>query len=224
MKAGSQPIHDHRLLIAALGDATLCVAASIGVMMSISKALFSRQALLGQGGNFLLFHLLWLAAIFGAVAGSSAWALLVLCLQIAHGVWLTPLRRDLLLLGSGLLVGTLFELALIASGLIEYQLQLSVWAPPLWILALWVGFAQSFNHSLAWLSQRLPLAALAGGIASVMSLYGGISLGAASTENLPLLLAVYALSWSVLVPAFAALAARARMRKIHLGTTSILYD
>ncbi len=188
------------------------------------KSLHSRQALLSNGGNFILFHLLWLAAIFGAVQGSSLWALAVLALQLLHGAWVAPFRRDVLIVLSGLLVGLCFEIALIASGLIEYRLQSSSWAPPLWILVLWAGFAQAFNHSLAWLQQRLLLAGVAGGVASMVSLYAGLRFGAATSPQTLVLLAVYGLSWSLMVPLLAWLAERNNGKRSKLGSSSIVYD
>lgn len=192
--------------------------------MLIKKSLLSRHVLLGQGGNFLLFHLLWLAAIFGAVAGSSLWAAAVLVLQIAHGFWVAPMRWDIRMMAVGLLVGVLFEVGLIATGLIEYRLQPTAWMPPVWILVLWLGFAQAFNHSLAWLSRRLVLASVAGAAASAVSLYAGMALGAAQTAAPAALLLLYAFSWSLLVPALAWFAERTRTRDLYARNVSIIYD
>lgn len=163
-----------------------------------------RQYWLHIGGNFLLFQLLWPAAIFGAVAGSSHWSLAVLALMVLHGVLFGPSQRaDAIMLFSGLLIGLLFESALLAAGLIEYRLQFSAALPPMWILALWLGFAQTFNHSLGWLRRRLSLAALLGGSASVVSLFWGIHFGAADTTQPWLLGVAYAVGWALMVPLLA---------------------
>ena len=42
--------------------------------------------LLGKGGNFVLFHLLWGAAIFGAAAGTNLWSALTLGIMIVQGL------------------------------------------------------------------------------------------------------------------------------------------
>ena len=168
--------------------------------MSTMKRALSVQGLRGNTGNFLLFQLLWPAAVFGAVAGTSVWALLVLILQFLHGARSVSFQVDLRAALFGVGVGVVFEVMLITSGLITYQLQPLSWMPPLWIMLLWAGFAQTFNHSMAWLHGRVTLSAVAGGLASVVSMYAGLRFSAASTTELVYLLCVYGLSWSLIVP------------------------
>lgn len=170
-------------------------------------------------GNFVLFQLLWFAAVLGAAQGASWWALPVLIAMLA---W-TPitgasLLADLRLLIIGVAIGLVFEIAFIASGAIAYQAQWSNWAPPVWIIALWAGFAISFNHSMAWLCQRPGLACVFGGTGAVLSLLAGLRLGAAEALMPSWQVAlIYGLSWAVLVPALGLLA---RQRPAALVTTS----
>ena len=159
-------------------------------------------------GNFVLFQVLWFAAVLGAAEGASWWALPVLIAMLA---W-TPLTGaavlpDLRLVTIGLAVGIIFEICFIASGAIAYEAQWANWAPPLWILALWAGFAMSFNHSMAWMCQRPVIACVFGGIGAVLSLLAGMKLGAAQ----PLLpdwqvALIYGASWALLVPVLALIA------------------
>lgn len=184
----------------------------------MAASLSRRQYWVHIGGNFLLFQLLWPAAVFGAVAGSSGWSLLVLALMVAHGVLAgrSP-RADLVMMVAGLAAGLLFEGALLAGGLIEYRLQFAPEIPPFWILALWLGFAQSFNHSLGWLRQNLPLAALLGAVASVISLFSGIHFGAADTNQPWWLACAYAGGWALMVPLLAALSRRLAQSQAETG-------
>lgn len=169
--------------------------------------------LLGKGGNFVLFHLLWGAAIFGAVAGTNLWAALTLGIMIVQGLTVTRRWRvDALLIASGTLVGVVFEILLLQTGAIEYALQEVSWFPPFWIIALWIGFAQSFNHSLNWLTKYYLFAALLGGIGSVASVFSGIHFGAAQTSNPLLLGLVYAIGWGMLIPFFAWITNRLNVR------------
>lgn len=159
-------------------------------------------------GNFILFQLLWFAAVLGAAQGASWWALPVLVAMLA---W-TPmtgaaLMPDLRLVAIGIAIGIVFEICFIASGAIAYQAQWSNWAPPLWIIALWAGFAMSFNHSMAWMCRRPLVACVFGGIGAVLSLLAGMRLGAAE----PLLpdwqvALIYGTSWALLVPLLALVA------------------
>lgn len=161
-------------------------------------------------GNFVLFQLLWFAAIFGAAADLLAPVLLVLVVLLLLGpLFERPFAADLRMAGIGLLVGLLVEPLWIGAGLIEYRLQFHVLLPPVWILALWVGFAVSFNYSLAWLQGRRLLAAGFGGVGSVLSVLAGLRFGAAEAPAglLPLALA-YGGLWAILVPTLAQLAQR----------------
>ena len=153
-------------------------------------------------GNFILFQILWFAAVVGAARGLGWPAPLALVALLAW-TWVSGgnLRADLRLVVIGLATGVVFEVALLASGLIRYELQWLALFPPLWILCLWAGFAQSFLYSLAWMRRRWWLAAVFGGVGAVMSLYAGLRFGAAQPlqGTLPLL-AVYGVGWALLVP------------------------
>ncbi|MDF1630039.1 MAG: DUF2878 domain-containing protein [Alcanivoracaceae bacterium] len=169
-------------------------------------------------GNFILFQALWFAAVLGAAAGLHwpaplALAALLGWTRLSGGC----LRADLRLVLIGLATGMAFEVLLLSSGLIRYELQWWQHMPPLWILCLWAGFAQSFLYSMAWMRKRLVLASLFGGIGSVMSMYAGLRFGAAQPPvgTLPLLLA-YGLGWSVLVPFLAWLADESRQQSVQV--------
>jgi hypothetical protein len=169
-------------------------------------------------GNFILFQLLWFAAVLGAAAGLH-WPAPLALLALLCWTRLTggSVRADLRLVLIGLATGMVFEVLLLASGLIRYQLQWWLYLPPLWILCLWAGFAQSFLYSMAWMRQRLWLASVFGGVGSVMSMYAGLRFGAAQPPQgtLPLLVA-YGLGWSVLVPFLAWLADESRQQTVQV--------
>lgn len=169
-------------------------------------------------GNFVLFQLLWFAAVLGAAA-SLSWPAPLALLALLGWTRLTggSLRSDLRLVLIGLATGMVFEVLLLGSGLIHYQLQWWQYVPPVWILCLWAGFAQSFLYSMAWMRQRLWLASVFGGVGSVMSMYAGLQFGAAQPlqGNVPLLVA-YGLGWSVLVPFLAWLADESRQQSLQV--------
>lgn len=163
-------------------------------------------------GNFILFQVLWFAAIFGAASGRSLPVFVALSLLLLWGcLWRSPWRADLRMALAGLLVGLSVEPLWLSLGLIEYRLQSVALLPPAWILALWVGFAVTFNYSLSWLQGRLLLAAVFGASGSVLSVLAGVRFAAADAPAglLPLAL-VYGAAWAVLVPALAWWAARGR--------------
>ena len=169
-------------------------------------------------GNFILFQLLWFAAVLGAAAGQQ-WPAPLALLALLGWTQLTggSVRADLRLVLIGLATGMVFEVLLLGGGLISYQLQWWQYVPPLWILCLWAGFAQSFLYSMAWMRQRLLVAAVFGGVGSVMSMYAGLRFGAAQPPlgTVPLLVA-YGLGWSVLVPFLAWLADESRQQTVQV--------
>ncbi|ASK33436.1 hypothetical protein CEK62_03065 [Alcanivorax sp. N3-2A] len=160
--------------------------------------------------NFVGFQLLWFVAVYGGAQGWGDAALAVLVVMQA-GVWALgrPWRRDLPLLCAGAFACIVLEPVWMVPGLIHYQGWSYSWLAPGWIWALWLGFAVSFNYCLAWLCGRPLLAALFGGIGGVISVTVGIRLGAATTPQgwLPLALS-YAAIWALVVPALALLAQR----------------
>lgn len=162
-----------------------------------------------QVGNFVLLHVLWLAAVFGAAAGTSAWSVCVLALMLLIGLLLSRhWKHDVLMVCAGVAIGVLFESLLIYSKLIEYRLMLHDELPPVWILALWMGFAQSFNYSLRWLVFRPVLASILGAGFSVVSVLSGLHIGAADSPYPVLLAVAYALAWACVVPILALTARR----------------
>ncbi|MBB5859795.1 DUF2878 domain-containing protein [Xanthomonas arboricola] len=119
-----------------------------------------------QLGNYLGLQVLWLVAV-SAAAHAHIWpTLLVLALFALYQLW--PSRRapgDLQLLVAALSLGLLLDTTLAAAGWVRYA---APWRgtllAPAWILALWLGFALTLNHSLASVMQRPWLAVLLGAI------------------------------------------------------------
>lgn len=119
-----------------------------------------------QLGNYLGLQVLWLVAVSSA-AHARIWpTLLVLAAFALYQLW--PSRRapgDVQLMIAGLSLGLLLDTTLAAGNWVRYAAPWpgSLLAPP-WILALWLGFALTLNHSLAAVMQRPWLAVLLGAI------------------------------------------------------------
>ncbi|MBZ2188557.1 DUF2878 domain-containing protein [Alcanivorax sp. JB21] len=156
-------------------------------------------------GNFVFFQVLWFAAILGAARGVIWPVLLVLAMLVgwalAHE---RNVRQEVRMLMAGLVVGAIAELVWLNAGVISYRTAWSAHFAPIWILALWAGFAVSFNYSLGWLKGRPFVAAAFGGFGSAGSVVGGVRLGAAEAPEGLLLLAIcYGVLWSLIVPMLA---------------------
>lgn len=154
--------------------------------------------------NVIGFQAVWWACVIGAGKG-WAWAgPMVAAFYAATHLHFSPTRRrDLRLVASALLLGLVLDGALGASGLLTYATAgESPLIPPLWILALWAGFALTLTHSMAILAPRPWAAALFGALggplayASAASIAGAIRFDQGMAAGL---LAVGA-GWGVAIP------------------------
>ena len=118
--------------------------------------------------NFAGYQLVWFAAVCGASRGRIWPALLAMSVFATWQLAVSESRAaDLRLVGTAVLLGSLLDGVLNTSGVLHYvsgSPALPAGGAPLWILALWVAFALTFNHSLRWLTGR-PLLCLALGAA-----------------------------------------------------------
>lgn len=138
--------------------------------------------------HFATFQGLWFAAVFGA-AGGSAWlgplALIPhLALHFA-GVERGARGREVVALAVAGAGGTLIDAGLHAVGVTGYPGSATPFGvlPPVWITALWIGFASLPRYSLAWLRGRAALAAAFGAIGGPLSYWGGVTSGATEWSN-----------------------------------------
>lgn len=156
-------------------------------------------------GNFALFQAVWFAAVLGAAAGLVMPVLGALLLLLSWGPLLGGnWRPDARMALAGLAVGLIVEPLWLYAGLIEYRLQTWPLIAPIWILALWVGFAVCFNYSLAWLRGRVWLAVIFGGVGSALSVWAGVRFGAAQAPlGMAQLALAYGAVWAIVVPLLA---------------------
>lgn len=114
--------------------------------------------------NALCFQVVWIAAVGGAARGwwwAGPLALAVFAAwQLSSSAW--PRSDAMLMLGSATL-GFAIDSAWVWLDLMHFTTALP-WSgfAPVWIVAMWMGFALTLNHSLAALKRRLWLAAALG--------------------------------------------------------------
>jgi hypothetical protein len=99
------------------------------------------------------------------------------------------------------IIGALWDGLLVRLGFLDYPSGLILpWLAPVWIVAMWAGFATTLNVSLRWLRGRWSLAVLLGAIGGPLAYYAGMKLGGVSFPDPFAALMVLAGGWSFLMP------------------------
>lgn len=124
--------------------------------------------------NAIGYQLVWLVSVVGAAHGqlfagplaAIAFAVLVLAFGGER-------RADLRLIPLVLLIGLLTDSAWIELGWLDYSAPWpSAQFAPAWIVGIWVSFALTLNHSMAFLKGRYLLAAVLGAVGGPLSYWG----------------------------------------------------
>ena len=159
-----------------------------------------REVIINQG----LFQGCWFACVLGAAHG-LIWPGLLMTVVLA--IWqLAPRNRhpaDLPVVAVALFIGVIADSAWVALDVLAYA---TPWPSsdlaPAWILLLWIAFALTLNHSLSFLAERPWLAAVLAGAGSPLSYFAGLNFGAVEwVAPAPVVVAVAAVSWALIVPA-----------------------
>lgn len=154
--------------------------------------------------NAVCFQLVWLAAVGGAARGWW-WAGPVAVLLFA--AWQLPLshgpRADLLLMFGTAALGFAIDTLWVQLELMRFRSPLpSESLAPAWIVAMWMGFALTLNHSLAGLKRHLWLAALLGLVGGPLA-YGVAERAWSAVQLHPeawRVLGALALAWALVTP------------------------
>ena len=144
----------------------------------------------------------WFACVLGAAHGVPALGAAVVVIMVVAHLWRVPRpREELKFLAAAVLIGTLWESAVVRLHLLSYPSgNVLDGFPPYWIVALWALFAGQFNTTYSWLKGRPAVAALLGAVAGPLSFRAGAALGAVHFEQpLPAFMTL-AVGWAVILP------------------------
>lgn len=160
--------------------------------------------------NFIAFQVAWFALVVGAARGWVWQGVMVAVLVMALHLLMShrPLR-ELQLLLSVLVLGTVWDSALAATDVIRYSSgEWVTGVAPIWIVALWGLFATTLNVGLKFLRHRYLLAAAFGAIGAPLSFMAGMRLQALQFPDVNLGLVCVGAGWAVLMPVLMWLAIR----------------
>lgn len=156
--------------------------------------------------NFIASQLLWLAAVGGASRGYPWWGPAAFVVFAAFQ--LAPrfrARGDATLMWIALPMGFSVDTVMASTGLLAYASPVPhAGFAPVWIVALWMGFALTFNHSLRYVMHRTWLAILLGAVVGPFSYWiASRTWGAVQfTDSFPLVLLTLGSLWAVAMGLF----------------------
>ena len=151
--------------------------------------------------NFILFQLAWFICVLGAAYNQTYFALMIsVIILLVHFALIKKRLLELKLILTAGIFGLLFDGVLLNFDLIIYNDPgLPYPITPIWIVMLWMIFAMTLNHSLAWLSQKYYLSILFGAIGGPLAYIAGEKLGAITllSSNSIIMLCV---GWALITP------------------------
>ncbi|MDT8319951.1 MAG: DUF2878 domain-containing protein [Xanthomonadales bacterium] len=158
--------------------------------------------------NLLLFKAGWVACVVLAARDQPQLAALaVAAVVLIHLDSVAVPVKEALLLVAAAVVGLVWESFMVWTGLLMYsQSNPSGFFAPYWIVAMWVLFATTINHGLAWVKRNWMMSAGAGLLGGPLAFYAGAGMGAVSFSNIAAALVVIGLGWAVLLPMLVLLA------------------
>ena len=133
--------------------------------------------------NAIGFKIGWFACIYGALYGYHyEGALSMLVLIIIHLWTMGWPKYEIQFTVIVTVIGTGLDTLLNISGLVEYigTYPGLPWMAPIWITAIWAGFAVTLDYSLTFLVGRPWLTVLLAAVFGPLSYWGGEVMGAAS--------------------------------------------
>lgn len=151
-----------------------------------------------KGFNIIGFQVSWWICVLGAVNG-LAWAG-PLAMALFLAVHLKQVKTEWALIIVAGIFGAIIDSILSQTGLIRYEGNIAGFAP-LWIVAMWMGFAATLNHSLVWLRGRSWLGILMGAIFGPLAYITGVEFNALEfTGDKVAVIVALALIWGGSIP------------------------
>ncbi|XOV79919.1 MAG: DUF2878 domain-containing protein [Aestuariibacter sp.] len=144
--------------------------------------------------NFVIFQLIWVAAVIFQYQG--LWACVLL---LALHFVISPQRKtDLQATYKALGIGIIVDLLLMSFGVYVFPDNHF----PLWLACLWMGFVLTLRHSLQWLLQKpIYWQCALGAFGGTVSYLSGVQLGAVKLGiDLVYAAPLIVIIWALLVP------------------------
>lgn len=155
--------------------------------------------------NILGFQICWWVCVLFSTTRYSYIGAMIMLLYIGfHLLYISDnFKNELKLILITGLIGTIFDSLFIVFNIFNYSSSFSFisFIVPLWITAMWAGFATTLNHSLYWINKNYFIAFLMGFIFGPISYFTGQSFNAIQFNIITSYgLVILAFSWGIAVP------------------------
>jgi len=97
-------------------------------------------------------------------------------------------------------IGTIVDTIFLQSSLIIYYGLTVSYIAPIWIIAMWLGFAATMNHSFSWVNGKWLIAFIIGAIFGPLSYIAGIKFDALFFQETIFSILILAIVWGLIVP------------------------
>jgi len=149
--------------------------------------------------NFVLFQSIWFIFILSAAHNSLYGLFVGLSLLILQYLYGKKLFADFILILLAIVIGCIHDGILNHFSFIDYNIVFIDFYAPLWIIGLWISFALTINHSLAWLQNKTALQVFFGLMGGPLAYLAGEKLGAITMIHEHALF-ILAFSWALVTP------------------------
>ena len=131
--------------------------------------------------NILGFQLSWWACVLGVANGLNYLGpIVMLFFLIIHFYLYSISKAEIKLIIYFAFIGTLIDTLISLTGVLSFEglYKTNKIIAPLWITAMWCGFAATINHSMAWLQNRWLMSFILGAILGPLAYFTGEQFGA----------------------------------------------
>lgn len=149
----------------------------------------------------------WFACVLSATAGRAWIGITVAMVLIGLHLVITARQpREVLLVLAAAAIGTATDTTLVQIGVVSFADHGATGFTTPWMISLWMLFATTLCHSLAWLQGRVWLAVLLGAAAGPLSYTAGAALGALQIQDHWYAYAAIGALWAIALPTLVAIA------------------
>jgi len=151
--------------------------------------------------NIIGFQVGWWSCVLGVQNGHAYLGPVVISIfLITHIALNEDVRDEIVFIETVGVLGALVDTSFLLTSLITYQGLTFAYIAPFWIIAMWLGFSATINHSLAWLDGKWFFAFLLGAVFGPLSYIAGLKFGAVDFQISFFTITILATVWGITVP------------------------